>query len=137
MDSIGDYLYIIVFVVIIVVNILKVLRKQKPVATAAVTSDYSENYPSKKEIEEDDFWKSLSSSFQQPAEQVQQVQNIQQRQNKRKDVETILPKDEPKKKSTGFLDEKEENRDSVSVAFNDRDDARRAFIYSEIWNRKY
>ena len=133
MDSIGDYLYIIVFVVIIVVNILKNLRKQKPVV---VTPDPPGNYSeSKKEDEDDDFWRSLSSPSQQPVVQVQQVQNIQQIQNKRKDVKTILPKNELKKKSA-VLEEKEESN-SFSVAFNDKDDARRAFIYSEIWNRKY
>jgi hypothetical protein len=138
MDSIGDYLYIIIFVVIIVVNILKRLKKQQPVATSDYSGNYSESESRENnKEEEDDFWKSLSSSPQQPAVQVQQVQNIQQIQNKRKDVETILPKNESKKKSTGFLDDKEENKDTVSVAFNDRDDARRAFIYSEIWNRKY
>ena len=130
MDSIGDYLYIIIFVVIIIVNILKRLKKQETV----VTPDYSENYSESESGEndkEDDFWRTFSSSSQQPTVQVQQVQN------KRKDIETILPKNESKKKSVDFLDEREENKDSISVAFNDRDDARRAFIYSEIWNRKY
>ena len=128
MDSIGDYLYIIVFGVIIVVNILKYVKRQKPVET----SDYSGNYPeSKDEKEEDDFWRTLSSPPQEPVVQVQQIQN------KRKDVETIFPKNELKKKSAALLEEKEENKDSVSIEFNDRSDARRAFIYSEIWNRKY
>jgi len=134
MDSIGDYLYILIFVGIIVVNILKNLKKQKPVADPG----YSENYSEPKEDnEEEDFWRTPSPAPQEQTVQVQQIQHIRQIQNKRKDMETILQKNEPKEKSTGLLDEKEENKDSVSIAFNDKDDARRAFIYSEIWNRKY
>ena len=127
MDSIGDYLYIIIFVVTIVVSILKNLKKRKPVDVPEPREDNEEEF----------FWKEPSPASQEPAVQVQQIRHIQPIQNKRKETEPILSKNEPKKKSAGLSDEKEENKDSVSIAFNDRDDARRAFIYSEIWNRKY
>ena len=128
MDAIGDYLYIIVFLGIIVINVLKNLKKQKPV----VTPDFSGNHPVPRENKNEEFGGNpFPSTRQKPSIQIQQVQN------KPKDVETIFPKNEFKKKQVDHLKEKEENDRSVSVAFNDRDDARRAFIYSEIWNRKY
>jgi len=124
-DGIGSYLYIIVFVVIIVFNILKNLNKQRTV----VVPDFSGNQP---ESREEEFLENpFPSVRKEPSFQVQQVQS------KPKNVETIFPKNEQKKKQTDVLKEKEEDNSSVSIAFNNTDDARQAFIYSEIWNRKY
>jgi len=120
-DIIGKYLYIIIFVGIIVINILRSLKKRQPVPEHAESE----------ENEVDDFWNQPPPPQQQPAFQVQQVQS------KPKNVETIFPKNEFKKQETGRLMLTEEHNNPISVEFNDRDDARRAFIYSEIWNRKY
>ena len=128
MDAIGDYLYIIVFLGIIVINVLKNLKKQQPV----VTPDFSGNHPVSREDKEEDFREiPFPSTRQKPSFQIQQVQN------KPKEVETAFPKNEFRKKQMDHLKEKEENDPVVPVTFNNRDDARRAFIYSEIWNRKY
>ena len=129
MDVIGDYLYIIVFLGIIAINVLKNLKKQKSV----VTPDFSGNPPPvSRGNKEEEFWGNpFPSTRQEPSFQVQQIQN------KPKDIEMIFPKNEFKKTQVDNLKEKEENDNSVSIALNNSDDARRAFIYSEIWNRKY
>lgn len=118
MDAIGDYLYILVFLVIIVVNILKNVRKQKN----APIPDFSGNQPI---LEED--------SFSNKAKEVSYAENTQFVSNEREN--SILSSSrKPEKKMN--IPEKEED-DSISISFENTDDARRAFIYSEIWNRKY
>ena len=120
-DIIGKYLYIIIFVGIIVINILRSLKKQQPVPVP--------EHAEPEESEGGDFWNQSPPPQQQPAFQVQQVQS------RPKNVETIFPKNVKKENSHLMLTE--EHNNPISVEFNDRDDARRAFIYSEIWNRKY
>ncbi len=127
MDAIGDYLYLIVFLGIVVINILKNLRKQKTV----VIPDFSGNHPASEENEGKEFWEnSYPSSHQEPVAQIQRVE-------RRKDVENSSLKSGLKKKHTDNFKEKEENNNPAQVTFNSSEDARRAFIYSEIWNRKY
>ena len=128
MEAIGDYLYIIIFVGIIIINILRNLSKQKTVATP----DASGNYPESGENEEGDFLGNPPPQpRQEPTFQVQQVQS------RPKNVETTFPKHEFKEKKVNHSIQKEEDHNPVSVTFNDTDDARKAFIYAEIWNRKY
>ena len=127
MDVIGDYLYIIIVLGIVVINIFKNLKKQKPV----IIPDFSGNQPESRKNDDGDFWGNpLPPPRQEPSIQVQQVQN------KPKRVEIISHKGESPKQKISSLKEADEDK-NVSVAFSNSDDARRAFIYSEIWNRKY
>ena len=129
MDGIGSHWYIIIFGGIIVFNILKALRKrQEPVPTPSS----SQNHPYSTD-EKDDFWENPASVFQRRQTTHQQMDH-QQMQSLSKVNTTV--KVEPKRKPENILNEKEEDK-NISVAFSNTDDARQAFIYSEIWNRKY
>jgi len=126
MDGIGDYIYIIVLLGFVIINFFRNLNKQKQAAVPV--PDFSGNQPESSGNTGDDFW----GNFSPPPRQEPQVQV----QHKPKSVETLFPKNEVKNKKNIRLNETEKNN-TVSVAFNNSDDARRAFIYSEIWNRKY
>ena len=128
MDVLGDYLYIIIVLGIVVINIFKNLKKQKPVTIP----DFSGNHPESKENDDEDFWGNPLP----PPPPRQEPPKIQQVQNKPKSVETPSYKDDVNRQQVSRLKEPEEDK-NISVAFSDSDDARRAFIYSEIWNRRY
>jgi hypothetical protein len=130
MDILGDYTYIIIFAGIIIFNILKALRKREKPAPAP---NYPENHPYSTTGEEDDFWRNPTPvSQREPLFHQPMVHQPMQSHSK---VEPIVKK-ESKKKSVDLLNEKGEEK-NISVAFNNTDDARQAFVYSEIWNRKY
>jgi len=123
MDEIGNHLYIIIFVGIIIFNILKALRKRPEPVPAP---NFPENHPYSTN-EEDDFWGNPVFHREPMTHQPLIHQPMQS-----------PSKAEPssKRKQSHLLNEKEENK-NISVSFNNTDDARQAFIYSEIWNRKY
>ncbi|MDR1730159.1 MAG: hypothetical protein LBR52_05810 [Prevotellaceae bacterium] len=129
MDEIGNYLYIVIFVGIVIFNILKALRKQQAPVPAP---NFPENHPYSTG-EEDDLRENPAPVFRRERMTHQPISH-QSIQNQPKTAQTV--KVEPKKKHTGQLNEKDENK-NISVAFGNAEDARRAFIYSEIWNRKY
>ncbi len=127
--DLGNYVYIIVIVGVVIFNILKLLRKQEE---STPIPDLSENHPYSTTGEEVDFWGNPIPVS--PKEQITHQPVIQPMQSRSK-VEPVA-KNKSKEKPLNLLNEKQEEH-PVSVAFNNTDDARRAFISSEIWNRKY
>ncbi len=122
MDEIGNYLYIIVFAGIIIFNILKAFRKQQePVPSP----DFPENH-SYSTDDEKDSWENPVSVFQREPITYQSMQKSK--------VEPTIKAEQ--RTQENLLNENEEDK-NISVAFSNTDDARQAFIYSEIWNRKY
>ncbi len=129
MDEIGDYLYVIIFVGIIIFNILKTFRKQqKPVPIP----DFPEDHPYSTD-EKDDSWENPAPVLQkEPMTHQPMVHQSMQSHSKTKST----VKNKSPKKAVNLLNERKEEN-NIPIAFNNTDDARQAFIYSEIWNRKY
>ena len=128
MDEIGNHLYIIIFIGIIIFNILRALRKRpEPVPTP-----FPEHHPYSTD-KEDDSWENPPPVFRREPMTYQPMVHQSIQSQSRIDPTVKI---EPKRKQANLLNEKEEGK-NISVAFNNTDDARQAFIHSEIWNRKY
>jgi len=123
-DGLGNYIYIIAFIAIVIINLLKKARANKEEA-----QNPAYEFEEKEEGEEvlREFFPPVT-----PKPYASPVQAVDIQQNK-----TIYPIiTEPKKKHVGeeLLISKD---DDFTISFENADDARKAFIYSEIWARKY
>jgi hypothetical protein len=123
MDS-GNLIYVLVVLAVIVFNIIKSKAKQQE-----EVRDYTDNFPEKEEwrdertvIVKEEVKNPYTSTFNEHHE-------IQ----KKKDIKKT-PVAQQNDKKTSSYHAIEEDKD---ISFKDVEDARRAFIYSEIWNRKY
>ena len=127
MDSLGDYIYIIAFIAIVVINLLKKTRKQA--AVPIPPPEFEEEAKDAGRVYREPFPPSSTlKSF--PSKQT-----VADAPQKKTPSSTVA---ESQKKPLGDVAVKDAPiDDAFPVAFKDTDDARRAFIYSEIWARKY
>ena len=124
MDAWGDYIYIIAFIAIVVINILKRAKKQEAVSIPGP------------EFEEE--MKEAGREYRElfPFPSIPKSPSVQTVAQPKKTVQPVTT--EPKKKPLADVTVKEiPADDAFSISFKDTDDARKAFIYSEIWARKY
>ena len=130
MDGIGNYIYVLIIIGAVVFNILKALRKREVPAPAP---NFPNHRPYSTTDEEDDVWENPTPVSQR--EPLVHQPMVHQSMQSHPRVEPIVKK-ESKKKPVDLLNERGEEK-NISVAFNNTDDARQAFVHSEIWNRKY
>ena len=134
MDALGDYIYIIALVAIVIVNILKKARTQAPASapSPALGEEMEEMERKRREIFSP--FPPLSSPPSTPKPYPSEQQTVDTRPKKTPPQVVI----EPKKKPLGDVEVKETHPENAfSISFKNADDARKAFLYSEIWGRKY
>lgn len=127
MDISEDYIYILVFIGLVVFNIVKTLRngnneKTSRPATCPTPSEYEE----KEEIQDE--WRSIVDSIPVPEDEPKP--------QLKSEMEPVL-EEKMQRKSSSSISFEMETQESPRLELKTAEEARRAFLYSEIWNRKY
>ena len=126
MNELGDYIYIVAFVAIVIINILKKARSQEKATSPLPVPEEREA-----EIEYRNFYPPVTNKSHPSSAQVIDTP-------RKKIVHPdVTVKSENKNINFSIKETPADKEENIFVSFKDTDDARKAFIYSEIWARKY
>ena len=127
MDFISEYFYLLVFIAVIAFNVIKTLKKQEK-------QDNDRSFAPGNTFEFDAEEYEEEVVVQQKPKNVVMNNNVVQ---SRENINITKKKPDSNKSKLSKKSSKSGINAEIDVCFDSVESARRAFIYSEIWNRKY
>ncbi|NDV47478.1 hypothetical protein D0T49_10510 [Paludibacter sp. 221] len=131
--EVGDILYYLIFFIVIIGGLVKKLKKQE--SKKADAPQAQPVYQEKRTTEYDEWYSENEQTYPEKNEVYEKTVPINTYEKDYNASENFY--DQKKTDIIGNLNDDEDEKPAFTIELNDVDDVKKAFVYSEVFQRKY